>query len=97
MENSAGKFINCLMKSYIVMENENPLNSRICWGVTYKTELMSNLQDSHFQDINSQSDSTLCSQFRGIATTDAGRYICVARNSGGTTRAVAEVVVNGES
>ena len=35
-------------------------------------------------------------QFRGIATTDAGRYICVARNNGGTTRAVAEVVVNGK-
>ncbi|MPC58132.1 Basement membrane-specific heparan sulfate proteoglycan core protein [Portunus trituberculatus] len=32
--------------------------------------------------------------FRGIATTDAGRYICVARNRGGITRAVAEVLVN---
>ncbi|XP_050723887.1 basement membrane-specific heparan sulfate proteoglycan core protein-like isoform X5 [Eriocheir sinensis] len=32
--------------------------------------------------------------FLSIATTDAGRYICVARNSGGTSRAVAEVLVN---
>lgn len=37
------------------------------------------------------------SQFRGIETSDAGRYICAAVNSAGTTRAVAEVVVNGQS
>ncbi|XP_069938272.1 basement membrane-specific heparan sulfate proteoglycan core protein isoform X44 [Cherax quadricarinatus] len=32
--------------------------------------------------------------FRGIETSDAGRYICTAINSAGTTRAVAEVIVN---
>ncbi|KAG7156953.1 Sortilin-related receptor-like 1, partial [Homarus americanus] len=32
--------------------------------------------------------------FRGIKTSDAGRYICEAINSAGTTRAVAEVIVN---
>lgn len=36
-------------------------------------------------------------QFRGIETSDAGRYICQAVNNAGTARAVAEVVVNGES
>ncbi|KAK8750302.1 hypothetical protein OTU49_014768 [Cherax quadricarinatus] len=34
--------------------------------------------------------------FRGIETSDAGRYICTAINSAGTTRAVAEVIVNEE-
>ncbi|XP_047486479.1 basement membrane-specific heparan sulfate proteoglycan core protein-like isoform X19 [Penaeus chinensis] len=32
--------------------------------------------------------------FRGIETSDAGRYICQAVNNAGTARAVAEVVVN---
>lgn len=35
-------------------------------------------------------------QFRGIETSDAGRYICTAMNSAGNTQAVAEVVVNGK-
>lgn len=34
-------------------------------------------------------------QFRGIAVSDAGRYICTASNSVGQAEAVAEVVVNG--
>jgi len=34
-------------------------------------------------------------QFRGIAVSDAGRYICSARNSVGQAEAVAEVIVNG--
>ncbi|CAL4124571.1 unnamed protein product, partial [Meganyctiphanes norvegica] len=34
--------------------------------------------------------------FRGIETTDAGRYNCEAINSAGTARAMAEVVVNEE-
>ena len=35
-------------------------------------------------------------QFRGIAVSDAGRYICLASNSVGQAEAVAEVVVNGK-
>jgi hypothetical protein len=35
-------------------------------------------------------------QFRGIAVSDAGRYLCQARNSAGEAEAVAEVVVSGE-
>jgi hypothetical protein len=35
-------------------------------------------------------------QFRGIAVSDAGRYLCRARNSAGEAEAVAEVVVSGE-
>ncbi|CAG7687954.1 unnamed protein product [Allacma fusca] len=34
--------------------------------------------------------------FRGIQVSDAGRYACLARNSGGTAESVAEVVVNSE-
>nr|CAD7195790.1 unnamed protein product [Timema douglasi] len=33
-------------------------------------------------------------QFRGIAVSDAGRYVCRARNSEGEAEAVAEVIVN---
>ncbi|XP_046437149.1 basement membrane-specific heparan sulfate proteoglycan core protein-like isoform X37 [Daphnia pulex] len=33
-------------------------------------------------------------QFRGIAVSDAGRYVCSARNSVGQAEAVAEVIVN---
>lgn len=36
-------------------------------------------------------------QFRGIAVSDAGRYVCSARNSVGQAEAVAEVIVNGKS
>jgi hypothetical protein len=35
-------------------------------------------------------------QFHGIAVSDAGRYICLARNSAGEAEAAAEVLVNGE-
>jgi hypothetical protein len=35
-------------------------------------------------------------QFHGIAVSDAGRYICLARNSAGDAEAAAEVLVNGE-
>ena len=35
-------------------------------------------------------------QFRGIAVSDAGRYVCSARNSVGQAEAVAEVIVNGK-
>jgi hypothetical protein len=35
-------------------------------------------------------------QFRGIAVSDAGRYLCHARNSAGEADAVAEVVVSGK-
>jgi hypothetical protein len=36
-------------------------------------------------------------KFRGIAVSDAGRYVCSARNSVGQAEAVAEVIVNGKS
>jgi hypothetical protein len=35
-------------------------------------------------------------QFHGIAVSDAGRYLCRARNSAGEAEAVAEVVVSGK-
>jgi hypothetical protein len=34
-------------------------------------------------------------QFRGIAVSDAGRYVCRAENSDGTAEGLAEVIVNG--
>ena len=38
----------------------------------------------------------VCRQFRGIAVTDAGRYVCTAENSAGRAEGVAEVIVSGE-
>lgn len=35
-------------------------------------------------------------QFHGIAVSDAGRYLCHARNPAGEAEAVAEVVVSGK-
>ena len=35
-------------------------------------------------------------QFRGIAVSDAGRYVCTAANSAGQSEAVAEVIVMGD-
>jgi hypothetical protein len=46
----------------------------------------------HFQEVRSK----CLLQFHGIAVSDAGRYICLARNSAGEAEAAAEVLVNGE-
>ena len=35
-------------------------------------------------------------RFTAIAVSDAGRYVCTARNAAGTARATAEVIVHGE-
>ena len=40
--------------------------------------------------------STSIFQFRQIAVSDQGRYICVAQNNIGTSKAVAQVLVNGK-
>ena len=42
----------------------------------------------------SQSGNVL--QFRGIAVSDAGRYVCTASNRAGQSEAVAEVIVMGD-
>lgn len=34
-------------------------------------------------------------QFHGITYSDAGKYVCTAKNDAGTAEAVAEVLVNG--
>ena len=40
--------------------------------------------------------STSILQFQQIAVSDQGRYICVAQNNIGTSKAVAQVLVNGK-
>ena len=35
-------------------------------------------------------------EFRSIAVSDAGRYVCTGDNTAGTAQAIAEVVVQGE-